>query len=87
MIYREKYYITMDSFGVYAPDNWTEIADWLNDQIDEIINEFEWGIGVNGEFPYEMKCDMEYQIESLWDDYCLGRLPDAPKEVFEEEVI
>lgn len=87
MIYREKYYITMDSFGVYVPDNWREIADYLNDQIDEIINEVEWNVSVNDEFPSEMELEMEREIETLWDCYCFGELPDAPKEVFEEEVI
>ena len=50
------YYITVDSFGSYCPENWEEIADFLNAIIDErgisedhdAVNEL-WEAYCNGE--------------------------------------
>lgn len=64
--------ITMDSFGPFCPENWEEIADYLNDKIDEIIDRY----GENAE--YDPGC--EDDIAQLWEDYCRGELPDAPAE-------
>lgn len=48
--------ITADSFGSRIPENWEEIAEWLNIRIED------------GE-----------DAETVWENYCSGRYPDAPK--------
>ena len=57
------YTITMDSFGDTCPANWEEIADYLNALIDEIPDD-------------EDKRD---KVDALWEVFCSGDLPDAPK--------
>ena len=58
------YHITMDSFGEYLPQNWQEIADYLNEIIDSRITPDE----ITGEITWE---DREI-INQLWEDYCNG---------------
>jgi hypothetical protein len=53
-----EYYITEDSFGEYCPANWQEIADYMNDIIDErgIAEDFDavcvlWEAYCSGDIP------------------------------------
>lgn len=44
--------ITADSFGAYIPENWEEIADWMNNRIDAGEDPEEvWERYCNGEYP------------------------------------
>lgn len=65
----------MDSFGADCPENWEEIASYLNDAVenmgDEIFDEF-------GELTLEGRD----QVDDLWERYCAGDIEDAPKPVF-----
>ena len=89
----ERYRITGDSFGSDIPENWEEIADFLNEVIEKAWEESGLTEDYNG---YDWFHDT---VEEIWDKYCSGMLPDAPKahyywidsnwkhgEVFEEKV-
>lgn len=65
-------YINMDYFGDTCPSNWEEIADYLNAIIEAKEDLFEDG---------ELTRDGRDYIEQLWEQYCSGDLPDAPKPV------
>ena len=44
--------ITADSFGAYIPENWEEIADWMNDRINAGEDPEEiWERYCNGQCP------------------------------------
>ena len=58
-------HVTVDSFGPDCPENWEEIADFLNRIIDEhepLPDERE---------EYEWHCD-------LWETYWHGEIPGVP---------
>lgn len=55
--------ITVDSFGSNLPKNWEEIANFLNNLIEE-----------KGD-------DSKLAVEELWEDYCSGRIEDAPEPI------
>ena len=63
-------HITMDSFGQDCPQNWQEIADYLNERIDAILAKY----GDDAE--YSRDCSDE--IAQLWESYWNGELTDAP---------
>ena len=66
--------ITAESFGGNCPNNWEEIADYLNNIIDstpDIIDE----LG-------DLTDDGRQFLEKLWEDYCMGNLPNAPEAEF-----
>lgn len=76
IINRDDYRITMDSFGSICPANWEEIADYLNDKIDEIIS----GMVEEDEYGLEC-CNTDYlraKIDALWTACLSGELADAP---------
>lgn len=56
-INRENYYVDMDSFGQDCPDNWEEIAQALNNEIDKL--------------PYDGdKLSFADLVADLWERYC-----------------
>ena len=70
------YHISMDSFGQTCPENWEEIADFLNGIIDSME-----GITDNetGEFTPEGRD----QIDNLWERYCAGEIDGAPRPILD----
>lgn len=68
------YEITMDSFGENLPTNWEEIAAYLNERINTIIEKY------GDDADYDMECKEE--IYKLWEDYCNGEINDAPVATF-----
>lgn len=56
--------ITAESFGSNCPKNWEEIADFLNEIIEE------------------KEDDSKKNVEEIWEDYCAGRIENAPEAVF-----
>jgi hypothetical protein len=69
------YHITMDSFGSECPNNWEEIADYLNsiiDSMDGIIDECG-----------ELTRDGREEIDALWERYCAGEIKNAPVPIME----
>lgn len=60
----EKYRFTEDSFGSECPDNWQEIADYLNDKIARRFDELERDNADADEYRYE--------ADSIWENYCAG---------------
>lgn len=63
-------HINMDSFGSDCPANWQEIANYLNECIDAIIDSY----GDDAEY----SPDCRDEIANLWERYCNGELKDAP---------
>ena len=63
------YHITMDSFGSDLPENWEDIADFLNPILDEKVEKL-------GSFPERGQvielCNM------IWEQYCNGEIDGAP---------
>jgi uncharacterized protein (DUF2236 family) len=71
-----EYHITMDSFGSDCPANWEEIADYLNAIIDNLPDITDPDTG-------NLTPDGREQIDTLWEQYCAGELPDAPAPIME----
>ena len=67
------HHITMDSFGQDCPQNWEEIANYLNNIIDSRITPDEFG---------DITADDREIINAIWETYCNGDMPDAPKPIF-----
>ena len=58
-----------DSFWSNCPQNWEEIADFLNDVLEERSNE-------------DMDDrDLKNLMEEIWEEYCSGRLDGAPEAI------
>ena len=74
------YEITMDSFGANCPENWEEIASFLNDLIDEKADELTTtdDLGIQSVDEDELKLF----VSDLWEQFCAGELEDAPKPIF-----
>ena len=60
----EKYRITEDSFGSVCPENWQEIADYLNDKIAQRFDELERDNADADEYRYE--------ADAIFGNYCAG---------------
>ena len=63
--------ITVDSFGANCPQNWEEIADFLNEIIEEKIETD----NLNDRDALDFS-------EELWEQYCMGNIKDAPEAIF-----
>lgn len=76
----DNYEITMDSFGSECPENWEEIASFLNDLIDtkadELTTTDDWGIQSVDED------ELKLFVDGLWETYCAGELDGAPAPIF-----
>lgn len=61
------YHITMDSFGTECPDNWEEIAEKLNRQIDDAL-------AAAGETPEygELSDEGREIVDSIWERFAAG---------------
>ena len=57
-------HVTMDSFGDNCPKNWEEIASYLNEKIDNILDKY------GEDADYNPDCTEE--IIKVWEDYCNG---------------
>ena len=71
------YHINMDSFGADCPANWEEIASFLNERIDAALDgkddAFDPGYDASG-----LSFEGHAIVDSIWEDYCNGNIPDAP---------
>ena len=67
-----EYHITMDSFGKERPENWQEIADYLNNIIDERVTPDEYG---------NITEDDKNTLCKIWEDYWNENMQDAPKPI------
>ena len=63
--------ITAESFGSNCPQNWEEIADFLNEIIEEKIEA--------DNLDYRDALDFS---DELWMQYCMGKIENAPVAVF-----
>lgn len=57
----ENLHITMDSFGDNCPENWEEIADYLNDRIEQATFDLD---------PVEDADEIRDIIDEIWNGYC-----------------
>lgn len=75
------YHITEDTFGSDCPTNWEEIADFLNALIDSTLDQtpgaYDLGYDDSG-----LSADGHDIVDSIWERYCSGDMPDAPAAVF-----
>ena len=64
---------TADSFGSDCPRNWEEIASFLNGVFEERLGK------------EELDDDETWRLSNqIWEDYCNGKIPDAPKAICNE---
>ena len=75
------YEITMDSFGQDLPENWEEIAAYLNDIIDGYREELTTCSADEDGIEYFDQEEFDRRREALWEAYWAGELPDAPKPI------
>ena len=59
-----------ESFGADCPDNWEEICEYLNGYLEDIDE-------------YDTYGELESAANKLWEDYCCGNLPYAPKGIYD----
>lgn len=68
-------YFNMESFGAMCPENWKEIAEYLNDKLESTA----------GDLLHDESCNVKMllkeEAESIWDKYCSGGFLDAPKPI------
>ena len=75
------YEITMDSFGSECPENWEEIADFLNGIIETYVDEL---TTTDEDGAEETDWDeLKYRVNNLWETYCAGELEGAPAPIFD----
>lgn len=63
-----------NTFGAYCPDNWREIADYLNDTARVC--------GVREDDGGELDLDEEYALDVIWERWSAGAYEDAPEPIF-----
>ena len=76
------YYITMDSFGDDLPNNWEEIAAFLNGIIEQTLEHTE-GAFDNGYDDTGLSFDGHEIVNRIWENYCNGLLKNAPTPIFD----
>lgn len=66
-------YITMDSFGTDLPSNWEEIAAFLNNMIEDELQQAD-------ELPEygELSQDGREIVDSIWERFCAGEIDGCP---------
>lgn len=76
----QDYHITMDSFGSDL-QNWQEVADCLNEVIDETLRR----MGDNAfDLGGNLTPDARDAIDSIWESWCGGEMENCPKPVMED---
>jgi len=74
-----KLLIKEDTFGPECPMNWEEIANALNEIIEQRIADA--GVDASPARQIGMTDDAEEIAQSVWEEYCDGNLPDVPEAV------
>ena len=75
-------YIGYADFSVNPPENWKEIAEFLNDMIRALaadVNEIE--------LDYDQEVELRHLVQRVWDDYWDGEIDDAPEPVYEKGAV
>ena len=67
----DDYRITVESFGDEVPQNWEEIADYLNEQ-------FAAALAALDESDTYYSRDAREAVDAIWERYWSGDLPGAP---------
>jgi hypothetical protein len=60
MKHLQDYLITVDSFGPYPPENWEEIADSINEYLEEL-----WDKATDQD-----RAAFRDTVADVWEDYC-----------------
>jgi len=71
------YHITADSFGSDIPQNWEEIADYLNDLIDSALESTD-GAFDPAHDDTGLSAEGHDIIDDIWERYCAGEIEGAP---------
>ena len=77
-------YINMDSFGSNCPENWEEIADYLNDKISDALEDLGDDAYCPGYCDNGLSADGNEVLSSVWEAYCNGEYPDCPEAEYSE---
>ena len=72
-------YITMDSFGANCPENWEEIAAYLNAKVTDALDELGDDAYCPGYNDYGLSVDGFEAMVAVWERYCNGEYTDCPK--------
>lgn len=75
------YHITMDSFGADLPQNWEEIAAYLNNMIDESLDNAE-GAFESGHDATGLSAEGHEIVNDIWERFCSGEIEGAPAPIF-----
>lgn len=71
------YHITADSFGADCPENWEEIAAFLNELIDKTLENtdsaFDPAYDASG-----LSFEGHAVVDDIWERYCAGEIEGAP---------
>ena len=71
------YHITADSFGSDIPQNWEEIADYLNDLIDSALESAD-GAFDPAHDDTGLSAEGHDIVDGIWERYCAGQIDGAP---------
>ena len=77
-------YITMDSFGSNCPDNWEEIAYYLDRKIADALEELGDDAFAPGYCDNGLSADGNEALSKVWETYCNGEYPDCPEAEYSE---
>ena len=80
IIYGEMYR-SEDCFGSLCPDNWEEIAEALRVEVGKRADEY---ILKYGDILSADSIEFDEICRNVWSDYCEGRIPDFPEDIFED---
>lgn len=67
-------WFNQDSFGTYCPNNWQEIADYLNDTAR--------ACGLREDDGGELDLVEVYALDIIWERWAAGAYEDAPEAEF-----
>ena len=71
------YHVTADSFGADCPENWEEIADFLNDMIDAALEATD-GVFDPAHDEIGLSPEGHDVVNDIWERYCAGQIDGAP---------
>ena len=80
------HYINMDSFGSNCPENWEEIADYLNAKIASELEDLGDDAYCPGYCDNGLSADGNEVLSEIWEAYCSGEFTDCPEAVFDAPV-
>ena len=75
------YHVTADSFGSMCPQNWEEIARFLNRLIDETLEQMGEEAFAPGYDDTGLSMEGHEALDDIWERYCAGEIDGAPEAI------